>query len=103
MRRFDFEDEDPDREEVERFLDADSQEYLITPEEYKNILEEEISLYDAKFRDTIYKLKYKVLLRSLDLLKGSFFWRFYSLNTKLNHIELVYKKMVNLLDLYDGK
>ena len=98
MRRFDFEDEDPDREEVERFLNSDSQEYLITPEEYKGILEEEMDLHNAKFRDTIYNLRYKILLRSIGLLKGSFFWRFYSLNTKLSKIEQVYRKFTQLLN-----
>jgi hypothetical protein len=99
MRRFDFDDEDPDREEVERFLNSDSQEYLITPEEYKGILEEEMVLYEAKFRETSQKLKYKLLLHAIDLSKGSFLWKFYSLNTRLNHIEKIYKKLNLLLEL----
>jgi hypothetical protein len=98
MRRFDFEDDDPEREEIERFLNSDSQEYLITPEEYRGILEEEMSLYEAKFRDTNLKLKYKILLYSVNLLKSSFFWKFYSLNTKLIQVEKVFNKFVELLN-----
>jgi hypothetical protein len=99
MRRFDFDDEDPDNEEVDKFLNSDSQDYLITPEEYKNILDEEMGLYEAKFRDTSQKLKYKILLDSIDLLKYGFLWKFYSLNTRLNQIDKVYKKLSLLLDL----
>jgi len=98
MRRFDFEDDDPEREEIERFLNSDSQEYLITPEEYRGILEEEMSLYESKFRETNQKLKYKILMRSVSLLKSSFFWKFYSLNTKLIQIEKVFNKFVGLLN-----
>lgn len=99
MRRFEFEDDDPDREEVERFLNADSQEYLVTPEEYRGILEDEMNLYEAKFRDASQKLRYKIMLHSISLLKSSFFWKFYSLNTRLNQIEKVYRKLSQLLEL----
>jgi len=98
MRRFDFEDDDPEREEIERFLNADSQEYLITPEEYRGILEDEMGLYEAKFRESNQRLKYKILLHSINLLKSSFFWKFYSLNTKLIQIEKVFNKFVDLLN-----
>lgn len=99
MRRFDFDDEDPDSEEVEKFLNSDSQDYLITPEEYKSILDEEMVLHEAKLRETVQKLKYKALLCSINLLKNGFLWKFYSLNTRLNQIDKVYKKLSLLLDL----
>jgi hypothetical protein len=97
MRRFDFEEEEP--EDYENFLNSESQEYLITPEEYKSILEQEKSLYDAKFGDTNKKLKYRILVESLRLLRSSFFWKFYSLNTKLIQIEKVFNKLKQLLEV----
>jgi len=101
MRRFDFEEDDSDREEVERFLNSDSQDYLITPEEYKAILEDEMTLYEVKFRDAERKLRHKMLLYSVRLLRNSFFWRFYSLNTKLNQIEKVYDRLFSLLNVQE--
>lgn len=98
MRRFDFEEDEPDREEIDHFLNSDSQEYLITPEEYKSILEEEMSLHEVKFKGSLMKIRQKVLIYSIGILRRSFFWRFYSLDTKLNQIEKVYNKFVSLLE-----
>lgn len=100
MRRFNFDDEDPDRDEIERFLNSEeSHQYIITPEEYKNIIEEELALYETKLKSGEQKINFKILLLSISLLKKSFWWKFQRLNTKLNNIQKVYLSLIGLINL----
>lgn len=95
MRRFEFDDEDED----EGFPNLGPNDYLISPEEYKNILEDEIAIHNAKYYELERKMKYKVLIECINLLKNSFFWKFYSLNTRLKKIETAFTKFKLLLEL----
>jgi hypothetical protein len=98
MRRFDFDEDDPDKEEIERFLESeDGQQFVISPEQYKDLIEEELTLYQTKFQHEQQKNNFKVLLVAINLLKKSFWWKFYSLNTKLKSIERTYKSLTELL------
>lgn len=101
MRRFDYEDED--NEEIDKFLDPESNEYLITPEEYKQILADELSLYEAQSKGDSNKINHKIFLKSIKFLENSFWWKFCSLNTKLNHVENTYKKFKQLLEIEEEK
>lgn len=98
MRRFNFDEDDPDRDEIERFLESEEgQQFVISPEQYKDLIEEELALYNVKYQHEQQKNNFKILLASINLLKKSFLWRFQSLDTKLNRIEKTYKKLVELL------
>jgi len=96
MRRFNFEDDDQDNER-----DVDPNEYIIGPEEYNEILESEINLYERKFKNSQQQMNYKLLLTSLKMLKTSFWWNFYSLNTKLNYIQKTCTKLKELVQVED--
>ena len=98
MRRFNFEDDDFEKEEVERFLD-ESQDYLITPEEYQKIIEDEIDLYDKKLEVLEQKTNYTVLRFSAKLLEKSFWWKFYSLDTKLKYIKKTFNELKSLIKI----
>lgn len=98
MRRFNFDEDDPDRDEIERFLESEEgQQFVMSPEQYKDLIEEELALYNVKYQHEQQKNNFKILLASINLLKKSFLWRFQSLDTKLNRIEKTYKKLVELL------
>lgn len=102
MRRFNFDEDDPDKDEIEKFLESDeAQQYIITPEQYKDLIEEELALYETRFRHSEQKNNFKILLISINLLKKSFWWRFLSLNTKLNHIEQTYKSLRSMMQIED--
>lgn len=95
MRRFDFDNDDDD----ENFSNLGPNDYLISPEEYKNILEDELALHNSKYIELEKKMKYKILIECINLLKSSFFWKFYSLNTRLKKIEMAFTKFKLLLNL----
>jgi len=98
MRRFNFDEDDPDKEEIERFLESEEgQQFVISPEQYKDLIEEEFALYQTKVQYEQQKINFKILLVSINLLKKSFWWKFQSLNTKLNRIEKTYKSLIQLL------
>jgi len=98
MRRFNFDEDDPDRDEIERFLESEEgQQFVMSPEQYKDLIEEELALYNVKYQHEQQKNNFKILLASINLLKKSFLWRFQSLDTKLNRIEKTYKKLIELL------
>lgn len=98
MRRFNFDEDDPDRDEIERFLESEEgQQFVISPDQYKDLIEEELALYHVKYQHEQQKNNFKILLASINLLKKSFWWRFQSLDTKLNRIEKTYKKLIELL------
>lgn len=98
MRRFEFNEDDPERDEIENFLESgDAQHYMITPEEYKSLIEEELVLYETKFKHAEQKNNFKLLLISINMLKKSFWWKFKRLNTKLNDIEKTYNSLSKLM------
>lgn len=102
MRRFNFDEDDPDKDEIERFLESEEgQQYVISPEQYKDLIEEELALYETKFKHFEQKNNFKMLLISINILKKSFWWRFQSLNTKLDRIEKTYLRLSSLIQFVD--
>jgi hypothetical protein len=103
MRRFNFDEEDPDNDEIDHFLDPEDAQFIITPEQYKDLIEEESALYAIKLRTAEQKINFKILLISINMLKKSFWWKFKTLNTKLNNIEKTYKTLSKLIQIEEEK
>lgn len=94
MRRFDWQDDDYDEEEGEEY----SAEYITSPEEYQNILDSELAIYETKIVHEEIKRKMEILNNSISFLKSSFFWKFFSLKTKLNNIDIIFNKFNDLVE-----
>ena len=95
MRRFDYDDND--RDDIENFFN-ESEESILTPEEYKKIAEEEQAIQHAQIGMVHRELNRKLLSRSIAMCEKSFWWKFLSLEAQLERVEETYKKLRKLED-----
>lgn len=96
MRRFDWQDDDYEEEGEEE--EDYSVDYITSPEEYQNILDSELAIYETKIVHEEIKRKMEILNNSISFLKNSFFWKFFPLKTKLNYIDLIFNKFNDLVE-----
>lgn len=94
MRRFNYEENDDYREEVDKFFSDEAAE--LTPEQYKAIMEEEQALQQMQIRFVYREFNHRVLRSAVKMCESSFWWRFYSQDTKLRMIERAYKRLKKL-------
>jgi hypothetical protein len=92
MRRFDYDEND--RDDIDNFFNEPDP--ILTPEEYKKIAEEDQAIQYAQIGMVHRELNRKLLSRAITMCEKSFFWKFLSLNSQLNHIDLAYKKFKKL-------
>lgn len=100
MRRFDYDENDDYREDVDRFF-SDAE---IDPETYAEFQEWE--KFENEYNDEILKevklqviskdYNYKILRTSIKLAEKYFWWNFLSLQTRVKHIETIYKSLTKL-------
>src|SRR5690606_42136085 len=97
MRRFDFDDNEEYREEVDNlFGEMEEGASCLTPEEYKAIVEEERAMQQIQVGLAQRDMNQRLLARTIKTLEKSFFWRFYSLNTRLQMIERTFRRLRRL-------
>ena len=90
MRRFDYND-DEDREVNDFFDDNDDDDYEgLSPEDEKELYEQQMALVYRDMND-------RLLLRATKMLEKSFWWKFYSLDTRLAMIQKTYKRYLDLV------
>jgi hypothetical protein len=94
MRRFNYDDNEEYRDDVDKFFQNDMDD--VTPEEYKMIMEQEGVFEDLQLQVVNRDLNNRLLRAAVRICEKSFWWRFYSLNTRLNQISIVYKHLKNL-------
>lgn len=92
MRRFDYDDDD----NIENFFNES--ESILTPEEYKKLVEEERAIQHAQIGMVHRELNRKLLSRVMSMCEKSFWWKFLSLETQLGYIEKAYQKMRKIED-----
>jgi hypothetical protein len=95
MRKFNYDDNEDYREDVDRFFE-DSQEQILTPEEYKALVENEQALQEFQLRLAHRDLNHRALRAAIRMCEKSFFWRFLFLDTRLKRIDRAYKKLRKL-------
>lgn len=88
MRRFDYDDNEDHREGVDNFFDGDEDPEL------RAMIESEAMQFQVATRD----LGDRFLFRVVRSLEKSFFWRFYSLETRLRMVEEAYRRLAKLRD-----
>ena len=95
MRRFNDDNEEY-RDDVENFFgEGNDEEGLeeVSDEEYENLLKEEEQLLQKMQLQFISRdLNHRVLRSAIRMSEKSFWWRFYSQETRLRIIEKVYKR-----------
>lgn len=87
MRRFDYDDNEDHRKEVDNFFSNDE----LTPEDYEQFINDE--KFDVEFKIVNQEMNHRLLRTSVKIAENSFFWKFYSLDTKLQMIDKIYTKL----------
>ncbi len=78
MRRFDYDDNDDYREDVDGFNDGEESDDDINPEEYRAILEEEQAIQQLQLEIVNRELNDRLIYNTIKMLEKGFWWRFYS-------------------------
>lgn len=95
MRRFDYDENEDHREDVDGFLGGEGEEggEYLTPEQYQAIVEEDKALQKAQMDLVNRELNERLMGEAVKMLEKSWCWRFYSLDTKLRMIQRAFLKM----------
>lgn len=95
MRHLDYDPEDEKfdegDEDMENFNDEDEEIYKAMKQEELELKHVEIAFMDRSFND-------RLIFKATKMLERGFFWKFYSLDTKLKLIEKVYKKIKKIAE-----
>jgi len=67
--------------------------------DYKNLLNQQNALEGFHLHLLEKKISDRILNRSIRVCEKSFFWRFYSINSKISTISRVYENFINLLKI----
>lgn len=99
MRRYDFddnrnEDEDPDDDFEKNHDDEDGEDDDFLDE--KDLYHEEDMIKELEISFQENQNKTNTIEQSIKICSHSFFWRFYSYETKLKMIEDCYKRLLDL-------
>jgi hypothetical protein len=89
MRRFDYDDNDEFREDVDKFFDENSGNY-------DDFLAEEFALQEAKIGIQHREMDLRLMRTAIKICENTFMWSFYSLPTRLKMISDTYKKLRKL-------
>lgn len=100
MRRFDYDENDDYREDVDRFFseaEIDPETYAEMQEwnNFEDIYNEEI-LNEIKMQLVSRDFHYKILRTSIKLAEKNFWWNFLSIKTRMNHIKTIYNTLAQL-------
>lgn len=89
MRRFNYEDNDEYREDVDKFFNEEKAD--IYSEDYQSMLEEEHEIQQLQIKFVYRDWNQKLLRISIRTCEKSFWWRFLFQNTRLKMIEQTYR------------
>lgn len=99
MRRFNYEDNEDYREDVDKFFaeSMGNQNFGdLTDEEYKMMMENESIFEDMQVQIVYRDLNHRILRAAVRVCEKSFWWRFLSIDTRLKHIDATYKHLKKL-------
>lgn len=90
MRRFNYDDNEEYRKEVDNFFGDEE----MSLGDYK----EEKTIFDFQFNLAQQELNHRILRTAVRMSENSFWWRFYSLSTRLQIIDRTFKRLRKLED-----
>lgn len=104
MRRFNYEDNNEEyRKEVDNFFRELGDESAVTPDEYEAMMQEEQAYNNLQYQLVRQELNHRLLRTAVRMAENSFWWRFYSLGTRLQMIDRAYRKLKKLEEQSDAK
>lgn len=96
MRRFNYEDNDEYREDVDKFFSEDMGGQSDNLDDYRKIMESESFFEDVQVTVVYRDLNHRLLRAAVRVCEKSFWWRFRSLDTRLKQINAVYEQLKKL-------
>jgi hypothetical protein len=96
MKRFNFDDEEVFENDPSEDDGPTGDEQVLTPEEYKALIDEEQEFQRAQIILVNRDLNHRLLGRVIKMLEKSFWWKFYSLKKRLDMIDLTYNRLLSL-------
>ena len=91
MRRFNYDDNDEFREDIDRFFNEEV-------EKYEKLVEEEFALQEAQLDIAYREFNHKVMRTAVRICEKSFWWSFYSPTTRVKMILDTYAKLKKVDD-----
>jgi len=95
MRRFNYDDNEEYREDVDKFFSEEGEGDL-SDEQYKAIIEEERAIQQLQIRFVHRDLNHRILRTAIRACEKSIWWRFCRHTTKLKMIDATYKQLRKL-------
>lgn len=97
MRRFNYDDSNEEyRKEVDRFFGEIGDEAVLNQKEYETVMKEEQAIYDFQQKLTQQEFNHRLLRTAIRMVNDSFWSKFYSLGTRLQMIDKVFKRLKKL-------
>lgn len=95
MRRFNYDENEEYREDVDKFFSEEGNGDL-TDAQYKAIMEEEQHMQQLQIRFVYRDLNHRVLRSAIRMCEKSLWWWFYSQDTRLRMIDRAYRRLRKL-------
>ena len=93
MRRFDYDENEEYREDVDKFFEADNE---ISPGQFNSIIREENEIQELQLEFVNRDLNYRILRSAIKMCEKTFFWSFRSHISRLNMIKETYNRFREL-------
>jgi hypothetical protein len=93
MRRFNYDDNEEYREDVDKFFGEENQE---VDEQFGDVDYEERMIQDLQIDFAYRDLNHRLLRTAIRICEKSFLWWFFSQNTRLKMIEKAYETLRDL-------
>lgn len=103
MRRFEYDDNEEFREDVDKFFNNDDEDDDDGDgdgdgdgDKYEDMIEQEMAIQEAQLDVAYRELSHRTLRAAVRVCEKSFWWGFYSINTRMKMIAEAYHKLKNL-------
>lgn len=96
MRRFNYDDNDEYREDVDKFFNEEHPDTDISDEQYQSMMEEEQAMQQLQIHFVHRDLNHRMLRTAIRSCEKSIWWWFCRHTTKLQMIDAAYKHLRKL-------
>lgn len=96
MRKFNYDDNDDFREDIDKFFEDDGEGD--SDGGYDDFLKEEFAIQEARVAVQNREINYKMMRAAVRICEKTFLWTFYSIPTRMKMISDAYKKLRKLED-----
>jgi hypothetical protein len=96
MRRFNYDENEDSREEVDNFFNGDGDLNGNDFGDFDDFIDDDEIMQELQYEILSREANNRLLKTTIRMCEKSFWWRFYSVDKKIEHIEKVYNKLRKL-------